>query len=61
MRRRDGNWGRSTLERRNRLEEQSRALVAQRDALLPKLLSGEVGVGEVRVDVSTMKLREQQK
>ena len=34
------------FSRRHRLEEESRELVAQRDALLPKLVSGEVGVGD---------------
>ena len=33
------------FSRRHRLEEESRALAAQRDALLPRLVSGEVGVG----------------
>ena len=31
---------------RRSLEEESRALAAQRDALLPRLVLGEVGVGE---------------
>ena len=30
-------------------ERQSRALAAQRDALLPRLVSGEVGVEEVKI------------
>ena len=34
------------FSRRHWLVEESRALAAQRDALLPRLLSGEVGVGE---------------
>ena len=35
------------FSRRHNLEKESRALAAQRDALLPRLVSGEVGVGEV--------------
>ena len=34
----------ATFSRRHRLEEECRALAAQRDVLLPKLVSGEVGV-----------------
>ena len=37
------------FSRRHRLEEESRALAAQRDALLPKLVSGEVRVPEAAI------------
>ena len=37
------------FDRRQRLEEQSRSLAAQRDVLLPRLVSGEIGVNEQRV------------
>lgn len=35
------------FSRRHRLEQESRYLAAQRDALLPRLVSGEIKVGEV--------------
>ena len=35
------------FERRHRLDEKSRTLTAQRDALLPRLVSGELRVGEL--------------
>ena len=34
------------FERRHRLDEESRALAAQRDALLPRLVSGKLRLGE---------------
>ena len=45
-----GEYVASIFKRRSRLSEESRALTAQRDVLLPKLVSGqEVRVGESNV------------
>ena len=40
-----GNYAAMMFARRHRLEEESRALAAQRNALLPKLVSGELKLG----------------
>ena len=42
------------FERRHRLEEESRTLAAQRDALLPRLVSGEVEVCEAKSTLREM-------
>ena len=41
-----GDHAAAIFTRRYRLEEESRALSAQRNALLPKLVSGEVSASE---------------
>ena len=41
------DYAAAIFTRRHRLEEESRVLAAQRDALLPGLVSGDVGVGEL--------------
>ena len=47
------NWVNAIFKRCHRLEEESRVLAAQRDVLLPKLVSGEVRVGEHAVERCT--------
>ena len=42
------SYANAIFERRHRLEEESRALAAQRDALLPRLVSGEIAVNQRR-------------
>ena len=44
-----GRYVAPIFQRRHRLNEESRALAAQRDALLPRLMSGELRVGELEL------------